>query len=337
MSTPTLSTSAQQFASGVSAGTGIDRNVLTAWVAQESGWNKTKTGFNYLNIGPGRKYASVSEAIKATVSLLKSKTYQGIQSATGKGPQAQISAIVASPWDAGHYGAAQGENRLADTYSTVVNSVKDAIAKFLRPVQGGTVTGNFGEDRGDHAHQGIDIAIPQGSSVASSISGVVKYAGAASGYGNLIEVVDNNGFSTKYGHLSNIKVKAGDQVRQGQVIALSGGTPGTAGAGTSTGAHLHFEILQGGKAVDPEKYLSTSSTYDYTNADTANWFSDVTGIDKALSNAGDALVKGLVYIVFLAGALALIGLGLSRLTSVSAGDVVSKGSNVAGALALIPK
>jgi murein DD-endopeptidase MepM/ murein hydrolase activator NlpD len=327
-----LSNPQQQFVSGVAAGTGLDQGVLTAWVAQESGWNKTKTDSNYLNIGPGRAYASVKEAIDATVKLLTgSKSYAPILAA--KTPETQIDAITVSPWDAGHYGATQGKNRLRDTYNTAVKSISSAVSSFLAPVKG-PVTGKFGEDRGDHNHAGYDYGVGVGTPVASSATGKVTFAGQQSGYGNVVIVDNGNGFSTLYGHLSKIGVAVGNLLKPGQTLGLSGGQPGAPGAGTSTGAHLHFEIRKNGKAVDPSSFLSGAATA------TADAFSAApVGLLDSVDTSGlvDSLIKGLIYIVFLVGGLALIGLGLSRLTSVSAGDVVNKGGTLAGAIALLPK
>ena len=84
----------------------------------------------------------------------------------------------------------------------------------------------------------------------ASQGGVVSKAGAASGYGIVIYIEHPNGTQTRYGHLSKVLVKAGQTVKQGQKIALSGNT------GRSTGPHLHFEILVGGVQRNPFNYLS---------------------------------------------------------------------------------
>jgi murein DD-endopeptidase MepM/ murein hydrolase activator NlpD len=77
----------------------------------------------------------------------------------------------------------------------------------------------------------------------------VNWAGKRSGYGNLIEVNHGNGYTTRYGHNQQHLVKVGDKVKKGQQIALMGST------GRSTGPHVHFEVLQNGKTVNPSKYI----------------------------------------------------------------------------------
>jgi hypothetical protein len=78
------------------------------------------------------------------------------------------------------------------------------------------------------------------------------------GYSYLI-LAHAGGFMTVYGHVSEFRVAEGEKVFAGQIVALSGATPGTKGAGLmTTGAHLHFEVLKGGKYVDPLDYLPLS-------------------------------------------------------------------------------
>ena len=74
-------------------------------------------------------------------------------------------------------------------------------------------------------------------------------AGWGSGYGYVVYINHIDGRQTRYAHLSKILVKAGQTVKQGERIALSGNT------GVTTGPHLHFEMLINGKQVDPLKYL----------------------------------------------------------------------------------
>ncbi|PIQ78038.1 hypothetical protein COV82_01960 [Candidatus Peregrinibacteria bacterium CG11_big_fil_rev_8_21_14_0_20_46_8] len=105
-------------------------------------------------------------------------------------------------------------------------------------------------------HNAVDIRLPQGSKVRAAADGVVSKAiDAGLGY-SYIMIAHPNKLVTLYGHISEILVEEGEVVKQGQTIGLSGGIPGTAGAGwLTTGAHLHFEVFDNFKHVDPLYYL----------------------------------------------------------------------------------
>lgn len=106
------------------------------------------------------------------------------------------------------------------------------------------------------AHNAVDIRIPQESVVRAAASGVVyKTVSAGTGYSYII-IAHQEGLLTLYGHMYDIFVHEGDTVFSGQQIGLSGGIPGTRGAGwLTTGAHLHFEVFKDWKHVDPLEYL----------------------------------------------------------------------------------
>lgn len=97
-------------------------------------------------------------------------------------------------------------------------------------------------------HTGIDIAAPIGTSVISSIDGEVNYSGYRGGYGKFIEIKNENGMITDYGHLSKIFVKKGDKIKKGDLIGMVGNT------GFSTGPHLHFEIKENNMLRNPLEY-----------------------------------------------------------------------------------
>jgi murein DD-endopeptidase MepM/ murein hydrolase activator NlpD len=95
-------------------------------------------------------------------------------------------------------------------------------------------------------HLGIDIAGGLGDSVMASDSGVIVFAGwATGGYGYMIMIDHGNGYQTVYAHLSNVAVSCGQSVYQGGYIGAIGST------GNSTGAHLHFEVRLWGQFVNP--------------------------------------------------------------------------------------
>jgi murein DD-endopeptidase MepM/ murein hydrolase activator NlpD len=98
-------------------------------------------------------------------------------------------------------------------------------------------------------HTGIDFRGEIGEPIHVTAAGTVTIAGWSGGYGKMIEVNHGNGLATRYGHLSEIDVSVGDQVRIGQVIGKLGST------GRSTGPHVHYETRVDGEAVNPQKFL----------------------------------------------------------------------------------
>ena len=98
-------------------------------------------------------------------------------------------------------------------------------------------------------HRGVDIAADSGSIVLAAQGGVVTKTGSRGGYGIVVSIQHEEGYTTSYAHLSDHLVRTGDQVRKGQIIALSGNS------GRSTGPHLHFEVECGSIVLDPEDFL----------------------------------------------------------------------------------
>ena len=100
-------------------------------------------------------------------------------------------------------------------------------------------------------NDGINIAVPEGTSVKAAESGVVAYAGnELKGYGNLILIRHPNGFVSAYANTSDIEVKRGETVKRGQIIAKSGQS------GNVASPQLHFELRKGTTPVDPTQYLA---------------------------------------------------------------------------------
>jgi murein DD-endopeptidase MepM/ murein hydrolase activator NlpD len=123
---------------------------------------------------------------------------------------------------------------------------------FRWPVRGRIITG-FGARPNGAQSDGIDLAVPEGTSVKAAEDGVVAYAGnELKGYGNLVLVRHQNGYVTAYAHASELMVKRGDQVKRGQIIARAGQT------GNVTAPQLHFEIRKGKVPVDPVQFLPST-------------------------------------------------------------------------------
>lgn len=103
-------------------------------------------------------------------------------------------------------------------------------------------------------HEGLDIAAPIGTPIVAPADGKVKAVGNKHGFGLTLEIDHGYGFTTLYAHCQRIKVKKGDVVKRGEVIAYVGDT------GKSTGPHLHYEVRISQVPVNPINYILTSSS-----------------------------------------------------------------------------
>ncbi|UCD93616.1 MAG: M23 family metallopeptidase [Candidatus Zixiibacteriota bacterium] len=118
------------------------------------------------------------------------------------------------------------------------------------PLQG-YMTRGFSDDTTDY-HPGVDIAAEVGTSVLATAAGKVIFAGEDSVYGQTIIIEHDSSLSTLYGHNNELLVEEGKDVLVGGRIALSGNT------GKSTAPHLHYEIRENNKPVNPLKYISAN-------------------------------------------------------------------------------
>lgn len=145
------------------------------------------------------------------------------------------------------------ENLLLD------RKVDKALLPSGMPVAHGYIASGYGErtdplDGESSFHSGLDIDAPADSKITSVAEGVVTFAGARAGYGNVVEVDHGNGYLTRYAHAEKLLVHAGQRVHAGEPIALVGTT------GRSTGPHCHFEVWHNGKTVNPLTYVRARGT-----------------------------------------------------------------------------
>lgn len=143
------------------------------------------------------------------------------------------------------------------------------MATWVWPVPStASISSQYGP-RWDSTHKGIDIAASQGSQIVASREGVVSLAyngcthnygknypgcGCGGNYGNNVYIDHGGGFQTRYAHMTDVYVKYGQRVVQGQVIGTVGST------GWSTGPHLHFEVRQNDYPQNPLNYVDPSNT-----------------------------------------------------------------------------
>jgi murein DD-endopeptidase MepM/ murein hydrolase activator NlpD len=123
-------------------------------------------------------------------------------------------------------------------------------SKFRWPARGRIISSYGAKSNGKH-NDGINIAVPQGTSIKAAENGVVAYAGnELKGYGNLILVRHDNNWVSAYAHSSKILVKRGDKIRRGQIIAKAGQS------GLVNRPQLHFELRKGSRPVDPRRHMT---------------------------------------------------------------------------------
>ncbi len=149
------------------------------------------------------------------------------------------------------YGGYSKNHSRAKSYVEGIQKMADSFQKErVWPVIG-KITAPFGKrDKKlwPDGHRGIDIKVGEGTPVLSAAGCVVIFTGCNGAYGNCV-IASNGVYEFLYAHLSEIKVKAGDTVAAGETIGLSGNT------GKSTGPHLHFEVKEGGKLINPLNWL----------------------------------------------------------------------------------
>ena len=125
--------------------------------------------------------------------------------------------------------------------------------RLVLPVAGRPTSGyGMRADPIKHAeinHPGFDLAAATGTPVCAAAAGTVSHAGPAGTYGNLVTIRHDNGYETRYAHLSAVNINPGERVEVGQLIGKVGTT------GYSTGPHLHFEVRHDGKTIDPAPLL----------------------------------------------------------------------------------
>lgn len=128
------------------------------------------------------------------------------------------------------------------------------FGKMFKSPLSGQITSRYGMRRHPILnrrlfHTGIDIAAAEDTDVRASADGTINYSEKKGTYGNLVIIRHHNGFETYYAHLNKIKVGNGKKIKQGQIIGTVGST------GRSTGPHLHYEIRQNGKYLNPSRFI----------------------------------------------------------------------------------
>jgi murein DD-endopeptidase MepM/ murein hydrolase activator NlpD len=147
-------------------------------------------------------------------------------------------------------GILSASNKFRQAYSSNSELDMRMIGNLMWPVPSSKkVSSNFGH-RWGRKHEGIDIPAREGAPILAVQDGVVVYAGnGLGGYGNLIVLGHKNGLFSVYAHAQKVFVRKNDRISQGQMIASVGQT------GKASGPHLHFELRQHSRAINPMQSL----------------------------------------------------------------------------------
>ncbi len=283
-------------ASGSTRGTGMHtvsmRCVIAVAVAAVGLLLATGTGLGYWLFAPAQAASTTLPSAAVTVSpfaveqmgmlsgrLFKLESQAGqlsesLRHMLGRVPKASASPASAAgrggpmlpPRPAGEMTAvdvAEMNLRLHEIEEQIAQVTHAATLQHLElqhlpthlPLEGAELSSSFGnrEDpiTGRRAfHAGVDFAAPQGTPIRAAAAGTVIFADFNAAYGWSVEIAHGNGLVTRYAHASRLLVARGAAVRQGDTIAQVGAS------GRATGPHLHFEVLKGGDATDPRRYLA---------------------------------------------------------------------------------
>ncbi len=147
-------------------------------------------------------------------------------------------------------------NEIAEYYDKKIDKIERTLAITPLGVPStGSISSTFGYrnnpfgNYNTEKHSGLDFRGKIGDDVKATAKGTVEFAGVKGGYGNCIIIKHNNKLKTLFGHLSEINVKAKQDVNPGQIIGKLGNT------GRSTGPHLHYEVIQNDERIDPKPFL----------------------------------------------------------------------------------
>ena len=188
-----------------------------------------------------KKKTAVAPAKKAPLSLAEDEQVasddQDAEPAIGEAPKKQVAAV---------------QPKIKEPVMAEAPASPSGLS--LRwPLKGKVISG-YGTKPGGLKNEGINISVPEGTSIRAAEGGVVAYAGnELKGYGNLVLIRHAGGYVTAYAHAKELLVKRGDTVERGGIIGKAGQT------GSVSSPQLHFEVRKGATALDPNKYLTSTT------------------------------------------------------------------------------
>jgi murein DD-endopeptidase MepM/ murein hydrolase activator NlpD len=225
---------------------------------------KKKIQFNKPKAVETEEVADVEEPVTKKPVVAKPK----VKLVEPKQEVAEVKPVVKSTKKPAPLSLAEDEERVADADPEVALVAKPKVKEIEKVAEAppapaglnlrwplkGKIISTYGNKPNGLKNEGINISVPEGTSVRAADSGVVAYAGnELKGYGNLILIRHPGGYVTAYAHAKELFVKRGDKIERGAVIAKAGQT------GSVSSPQLHFEVRKGATALDPTKFLGSAT------------------------------------------------------------------------------
>lgn len=226
---------------------------LVAWTLGECHQHVEKSSLSWMGV----KELGVLEAKEKQMSQFEAKSLQNIETQDMESRAALVATLERAGLSFLEFPEIKTLlNPISELSRQMILEQRAAMMAALpsiAPAEGWLASGFGGRNdpwtKTKGEHKGLDISNVEGTVIRAPADGYIRYAARYGGFGNYISIVHGFGLVTKYGHLKEVRVKAGQPVKRGDIIALMGST------GKSTGTHLHYEVWVNDKPFNPYAFM----------------------------------------------------------------------------------